>query len=68
MDINDPELLTKETFGRRYDPSNFKYRSLFCRNQYHVRCKMTGCECDCHKAEADKLKEQLLHGMDHIYD
>lgn len=65
MEINDPELLTKPAATSVLP---FKMMSLFCRNDRHISCKWGECECGCHKANAERLKQQLLCSMDHIHD
>lgn len=57
MKLDDPELLKKEPVA--LVPYSKNWKSLYCRNNYHNRCVMATCQCDCHVEAAKQLAHQL---------
>jgi len=63
MKLEDPDLLRRETptnpVGWGLVPYTREYKSLYCRNGYHHRCKFASCQCDCHAEAAKQLAHHL---------
>ena len=63
MKLDDPELLRKTVSASIITSGTqepYVFKSLYCRNGYHHRCKLASCCCDCHAQASQQLVDQLM--------